>query len=470
MVQLVLNHAREKLLRIQRNRLAKPIQPRQSQRLPSRHAPAKVGNAQASLPILLQFLRVLGNLRIDDDGQRYRRLVRISRMRGFDLNKKNSLRHMNLRAGQAHAISVAHRLDHVVDELLERRRGQFLRVHGQRPLPQNGMTQSCNLQERHKAFIVPASIGLISRSFPNRHLAMPDDLYKIYVKRINAEVTKAAAVFISKRSMPTEQDKRDPGIYLAAERTFLAWIRTGLALMAFGFVVARFGLFLREMEATRGSAPIKPSPLSLPLGVGLVLIGVVINLASCWGHVRYIRRLNKGLPTAGRSATLAIVLALILAIAGVVMAFYLGTTKAENFAPNTKPEEPTSMKTGDGIISKTSQHSVPETLDRLETLLRAKGITIFARVDHSGEAAKVGLKMPPTQVLIFGSPKSGTPVMLAAPTAAIDLPLKALAWQDGDGKVWLSYNDIGYLKRRFALSDDEVKTIAGTGSLIEQAV
>ena len=128
------------------------------------------------------------------------------------------------------------------------------------------------------------------------------------------------------------------------------------------------------------------------------------------------------------------------------------------------------MKAGDGIISKESKYSVAETLDRVGALLRSKGIKIFARVDHSGEAEKVGLKMPPTQLLIFGNPKGGTPVMLAAPTAAIDLPLKALAWQDADGKVWLSYNDPEYLKKRYGLTDDQIKTIAGTGSLIEQAL
>jgi len=128
------------------------------------------------------------------------------------------------------------------------------------------------------------------------------------------------------------------------------------------------------------------------------------------------------------------------------------------------------MKAGEGIISKQSKYSVPETLDRVDALLRSKGIKIFVRVDHSGEAEKAGLKMPPTQLLIFGNPKGGTPVMLAAPTAAIDLPLKALAWQAGDGKVWLSYNDPEYLKRRFGLTDDQIKTIAGTGSLIEQAL
>jgi uncharacterized protein (DUF302 family) len=128
------------------------------------------------------------------------------------------------------------------------------------------------------------------------------------------------------------------------------------------------------------------------------------------------------------------------------------------------------MKAGEGIISKESKYSVPETLDRVDALLQSKGIKIFVRVDHSGEAEKAGLKMPPTQLLIFGNPKGGTPVMLAAPTAAIDLPLKALAWQDGDGKVWLSYNDPEYVRKRYGLTDDQIKTIAGTGSLIEQAL
>jgi uncharacterized protein (DUF302 family) len=125
------------------------------------------------------------------------------------------------------------------------------------------------------------------------------------------------------------------------------------------------------------------------------------------------------------------------------------------------------VKTGEGIISKASKYSVAETLDRVEAVLGEKGIRVFARVDHSGEAEKVGLKMRPTQLLIFGNPKGGTPVMVAAPTAAIDLPLKALAWQDDDGKVWLSYNDPEYLKQRFGLRDEQIKTISGIGSVIE---
>jgi uncharacterized protein (DUF302 family) len=128
------------------------------------------------------------------------------------------------------------------------------------------------------------------------------------------------------------------------------------------------------------------------------------------------------------------------------------------------------MNTGEGIISKPSKYSVPETLHRLETILTSKGIKVFAQVDHSGEAEKAGLKMPPTQLLIFGNPKGGTPVMLAAPTTAIDLPWKALAWQDAAGQVWLSYNDAAYIQKRYGLGDDVMKPLAGLGAVIEQAL
>jgi uncharacterized protein (DUF302 family) len=123
-----------------------------------------------------------------------------------------------------------------------------------------------------------------------------------------------------------------------------------------------------------------------------------------------------------------------------------------------------------GLIHLSSPHSVAETIARLESILHAKNLTIFARIDHSGEAAKVGLTMRPTQLIIFGSPQSGTPVMVAAPTVAIDLPLKALAWQDADGKVWLSYNDPEYLKHRHNIPDDVLRNISGVGALLEKAL
>jgi len=123
-----------------------------------------------------------------------------------------------------------------------------------------------------------------------------------------------------------------------------------------------------------------------------------------------------------------------------------------------------------GMIHLCSRYSVPETLRRLESLFQAKGLTVFALVDHSGEAEKAGLKMNPTQLVIFGSPKSGTPLMVASPTLAIDLPLKALAWEDGSGKVWLSYNSPDYLKRRHEIPEELVKNIGGVGTLLEKAV
>ena len=118
------------------------------------------------------------------------------------------------------------------------------------------------------------------------------------------------------------------------------------------------------------------------------------------------------------------------------------------------------MNPENGIISKPTNHTVDETVEKLKTLLQAKGVKLFAIVDHSGEAETIGIKMPPTKLLIFGNPKGGTPLMLAAPTVAIDLPLKLLVWEDADGKQWISYNSTQYLKERHALPDDLLKNIA----------
>ncbi len=123
-----------------------------------------------------------------------------------------------------------------------------------------------------------------------------------------------------------------------------------------------------------------------------------------------------------------------------------------------------------GMIDVSSRYSVPETLARLQSILKEKGIMVFALIDHSGEAEKAGLKMRPTQLLIFGSPKAGTPLMIAAPRLAIDLPLKALAWQDEQGQVWLSYNTAEYLQQRHGFPADLVKNIAGVAALIQKAV
>ncbi len=122
-----------------------------------------------------------------------------------------------------------------------------------------------------------------------------------------------------------------------------------------------------------------------------------------------------------------------------------------------------------GIIDKPSNHSVDQTVDRLKNILRAKGVALFALVDHSGEAEKVGMKMRPTKLLIFGNPKAGTPLMLTAPSIAIDLPLRILIWEDAQGKVWASYNSPAYLQERHGLPTALLQNIAVVETLAAEA-
>ena len=123
-----------------------------------------------------------------------------------------------------------------------------------------------------------------------------------------------------------------------------------------------------------------------------------------------------------------------------------------------------------GMVHLSSPYPVAETLKRLDSVLQSRGLTAFARIDHSGEAEKVGMKMHPTQLVIFGSPKGGTPLMVASPTLAIDLPLKALVWEDAGGKVWVSYNNAEYLKQRHNIPEELVKNIAVIGPLLQSVV
>jgi uncharacterized protein (DUF302 family) len=123
----------------------------------------------------------------------------------------------------------------------------------------------------------------------------------------------------------------------------------------------------------------------------------------------------------------------------------------------------------EGIVKIQSRHSVDETVDKLRSILKSKGVTLFALVDHSGEAEKVGMKMPPTKLLIFGTPKGGTPLMLASPSVAIDLPLKILVAEDSQGKVWISYNSAEYLKERHGLPENLLPNIAVVSALAAAA-
>jgi uncharacterized protein (DUF302 family) len=122
-----------------------------------------------------------------------------------------------------------------------------------------------------------------------------------------------------------------------------------------------------------------------------------------------------------------------------------------------------------GIIDLPSKHSVDQTVERLKGLLEAKAVTLFALVDHSGEAEKAGMKMPATKLLIFGSPKAGTPVMLVTPSIAIDLPLKILVWENAAGNVWVSYNSPAYLQQRHSVPQEFIPNIAVVEAIASKA-
>jgi uncharacterized protein (DUF302 family) len=124
----------------------------------------------------------------------------------------------------------------------------------------------------------------------------------------------------------------------------------------------------------------------------------------------------------------------------------------------------------EGVVTIPSPYSVDVTVDRIEAALRERGLTLFVLVNHSGEAARVGLSMRPTKLLIFGSPAAGTPLMVASPLLALDLPLKALVWQDDSGQVLVSYNSTAYLAARHHLPDTLLPNIAGIDALLVHAL
>lgn len=262
-------------------------------------------------------------------------------------------------------------------------------------------------------------------------------------------------------------DLRD---YLAAERALLAWIRTGLALMGFGFVVARFGLFLQELQAAQHVPPAQSYGLSLWFGTALIGAGVLVNLVSGWNHVRLVGELDRGEPEHSRPPGQAVTIALFLALVGLAMAIYLVSVRSSAPADSRNREEaPMAPTSSNGIINTPSNHPVDQTVEKLKGILQARGVTVFALVDHGGEAEKVGIKMRPTKLLIFGSPEAGTPLMLAAPSLALDLPLKILVWEDAEGKVWLSYNDPAYLLQRHGVPQELLQNIAVVEPLAAKA-
>jgi uncharacterized protein (DUF302 family) len=163
-----------------------------------------------------------------------------------------------------------------------------------------------------------------------------------------------------------------------------------------------------------------------------------------------------------------------LALVGLGMAIYLLSARASaqsNSENNSRSNNKTAMApiTDNGIIAIPSNHSVDQTVEKLKGILPAKQAMLFALVDHRGEAERAGMRMRPTKLLIFGNPKSGTPAMLAAPSIAIDLPLKILIWEDGRGRARPSYNSPAYFKQRHGLRQELLQNIAGLEALAASA-
>ena len=135
--------------------------------------------------------------------------------------------------------------------------------------------------------------------------------------------------------------------------------------------------------------------------------------------------------------------------------------------------EPTSSGTRpsvEGIVSRPSPFAVGETVERLQAVIHRRNLTLFAQIDHSGEARRVGLTMQEAHVLIFGNPKGGTPLMIASPLLALDLPLKVLVWQSADSQVWVSTNSVNYLRDRYTIPQELVRNIAIVDPIIQQAL
>jgi uncharacterized protein (DUF302 family) len=195
-----------------------------------------------------------------------------------------------------------------------------------------------------------------------------------------------------------------------------------------------------------------------------------VNIFSGWRHARLLQELDRGETARHRPSTRVVAIAFFLALVGLAMAIYLFSLRPSvSLHSQSNEEKPMAMIADNGIINKASNHSVDATVEKLKGILEAKGVTLFALVDHSGEAEKAGMKMPPTKLLIFGNPKAGTPLMLAAPSSAIDLPLKILVWQDGQGRVWLSHNSPQYLQKRHGLPQDLLANIAVAEALAGKA-
>jgi uncharacterized protein (DUF302 family)/uncharacterized membrane protein YidH (DUF202 family) len=249
--------------------------------------------------------------------------------------------------------------------------------------------------------------------------------------------------------------------------------------MALGFVLARFGLFLQEFNVARSNAvqsmvhPVSYG-YSLWFGTGLILLGVLVSVLSLIRYLRLVAQLKSGTQAFANASNLAVVLAILLGALGIAMSYYLVATRHVS-ALDLPSDKEASMPAApeavleNGIVRIPSHHSVDETVTKLETILQAKSVKLFAVVDHSGEAENAGLHMPNTKLLIFGNPKAGTPLMLASPSVALDFPLKILVAEDTAGRVWISYNAPDYLQKRHNLPTNLLPNIAVIEALAANA-
>jgi uncharacterized protein (DUF302 family)/uncharacterized membrane protein YidH (DUF202 family) len=231
--------------------------------------------------------------------------------------------------------------------------------------------------------------------------------------------------------------------------------------MGFGFVVARFGLFLQALQIGQANFGARPYGPSFWFGTALIGLGVIVNIVCARNHIHLVQDLNRGGTAFRRPSALAVAVAAILAVVGLAMAIYLISVREPSQAhPEARKEKSMTSNAENGIVTIPSRHSVDGTVEKLEKALQAKGVKLFALIDHSGEAEKAGMQMQPTKLLIFGNPKAGTPLMVASPTVAIDLPLKILVAEDANGKVSISFNSPAYLQSRHRLPQDLVQNIA----------
>jgi putative membrane protein len=186
-------------------------------------------------------------------------------------------------------------------------------------------------------------------------------------------------------AVPSESVKRAAlSDYLAIERTLLAWIRTGLALMGFGFVVARFGLFLQRVLTVENASPAQSYGLSLWFGTALIVAGIAVNAFAGWHHIRLVRQLDSGEPAHSRASLQAVAIAFFLALAELIMAIYLITVRDSAHQQSKNKKEVSMMLEGNGIINTPSHHSVDQTVERLKLILQGKGVSLFGLVRLTG--------------------------------------------------------------------------------------